>query len=127
MQFLTCKFLLLASLVVAINIFLGRAGAKFYEPGTILSVDGQVIDLKDYDQGYKRILVKDKSKKKFYIGGKNLGEINRGDFIKAEVEITEISESKNFNLPSIKSYYQRENMFLKLQHLVQHLVVTSWQ
>lgn len=105
------KFLLLASLVVVINIFLGRAGSKFYEPGTILSVDGQVIDLKDYDQGYKRILVKDKSKKKFYIGGKNLGEINRGDFIKAEVEITEISESKNFNLPSIKSYYQRENIW----------------
>lgn len=105
------KFLLLAGLVVGINIFLGRAGAKFYEPGTILSVDGQVIDLKDYDQGYKRILVKDKSKKKFYIGGKNLGEINKGDFVRAEIEITEISENKNFNLPSIKSYYQRENIW----------------
>lgn len=105
------KFLLLASLVVVINIFLGRAGAKFYEPGTVLSIDGQVIDLKDYDQGYRRLLVKDHSKKKFYIGGKNLGDINKGDFLRAEVEITEISENKNFNLPSIKAYYQRENIW----------------
>lgn len=105
------KFLLLASLVVVINIFLGRAGAKFHEPGTVLYIDGQVIDLKDYDQGYRRLLVKDQSKKKFYIGGKNLGDFNKGDFIRAEVEITAISENKNFNLPSIKAYYQRENIW----------------
>lgn len=105
------KFLLLAGFVILINIFLGRAGANFYEPGTILSVDGQVVDLKDYDQGYKRILVKDKSKKKFYIGGKNLEDISKGDYVRAEIEITEISENKNFNLPSIRSYYQRENIW----------------
>lgn len=105
------KFLLLASLVVVINIFLGRAGAKFYEPETVLAIDGQVIDFKDYDQGYRRLLVKDQSKKKFYIAGRNLGDINRGDFVRAEVEITEISENKNFNLPSIKAYYQRENIW----------------
>lgn len=104
------RYFLLAGLIFFANVFFLRGNFQNYQVGSRLFLDGQVLELKVYEGSYKRILLKDKSREKFFVGGDNLDDLEPGDFVKGQIEIVERNDKKNFQMSSIDDYYIRENI-----------------
>lgn len=104
------KYILLASFLLLITAVPRFYYFQDYKVGEQILINGRVLKVKEYENGYQKVLLKNENKNKIFIGFKNFEKIKEGDLLEGKVEIIDIISNRNFYFPSVEDYYKVNNI-----------------